>query len=93
MLNTTDSSTFSNRSKQPKFRIEQFCELILINTECSESLLGLINSSYESSQNLNYINHIKKLDQILVQSISLVNRLIVVPDANEGKYFKIYFLI
>jgi len=88
VLNTTASSNFPS----PSFRIDQFCELILINTECSESLLGLINCSYECSQNLNYITHIKKLDHILIQSVSLVNRLIFVPDIKEGKLFYDFFL-
>ena len=83
VLNTTTNSSLSSSS----FRIDQFCELLLINTECSESLLGLINCSYECSQNLNYITHIKKLDHILIQSVSLVNRLIVIPDNKEGTFF------
>ena len=86
VLNTTACSNVSS----PSFRIDQFCELLLINTECSESLLGLINCSYECSQNLNYITHVKKLDHILIQSVSLVNRLIVVSDNKEGTFFKIF---
>ena len=88
VLNTTNSSGNSTLATF-SFKIEQLCELILVNTECSESLLGLISSSYEYSENLNYITHIRKLDQILIQSVSLVNRLIVLPD--EGLFRTNYF--
>ena len=86
VLNTMTSSANATAATF-SFKIDQLCELILVNTECSEALLGLISSSYEYSQSLSYITHIRKLDQILIQSVSLVNRLIVIPDnSTEGSF-------
>jgi hypothetical protein len=67
------------RNFNPNYSIDQICELILLNTECSESMLGLINVAYECSQDTNYLGEIKNFDSILNSSISLLNRLIVSP--------------
>lgn len=72
-----------NTTQTSKFSIDSLCEAILINTECSESLLNLIHVGYEYSNDQNYMNKIKKFDMVLMQGISLINRLIVVPNNME----------
>jgi len=86
VLNAVNLPPLSDHKNQPagKFGIDQFCELLLLNTECAESLLGLINVSYECTQDASYIDELKTLDNILVQSVSLLNRLIEVPDELTG---------
>jgi hypothetical protein len=86
VLNAMNLSQSSYNKSQPtgKFSIDQFCEMVLLNTECAESLLGLINVSYECAQDASYIDELKMLDNILVQSVSLLNRLIEVADELTG---------
>lgn len=66
--------------------LDQFCEVVLLNTECSDSLLNLILTVYECSQDINFIGQIKKIDTILIQSVSLVNRLMFIPDEIKNEY-------
>ncbi|CAF0748679.1 unnamed protein product [Brachionus calyciflorus] len=89
VLNTSLVPSFANTEFMRNFTalhsdsvvsIDQFCESVLLNTECSESILNLIYTAYECSQDLNFLNEIKKLDNILIQSISLINRLMFLPD-------------
>lgn len=77
------------KSTTPSFvRIDELCEKMLLNTNCSESLLQIIYASYEFSQDIKCSNDLQKLQSIQIQSVSLVNRLLTLPttfSADEDK--------
>ncbi|RNA38291.1 hypothetical protein BpHYR1_041556, partial [Brachionus plicatilis] len=76
---------FASLHSESSVNLDQFCEIVLLNTECSESLLNLIYTVYECSQDINFMSYIEKLDEILIQSISLINRLIVIPEGAKDE--------